>query len=228
MKNDPLLRGPKVYTEDGQTYRIVVNGGLHYIRGNSAPYFSLTYSQDRQERGAWRDDSGGAGHDIILKFYPELADLAALHLSDINGAPVHDAGNGWYWLAGALDGAGERFHGGNSEQHFPLPEDKRDPAKPWITTEYRHPAPSECLDIFARYVRITRAEAERILEDVRTTLGPEQDSQLKPPHTATDYKRARAALSAHIEAMRPRWKREAQACIAKHNLHIYGDHWEAK
>lgn len=51
MKSDPLLAGPKIYTENGTKYRLVAKGGLHYIRGNRTPYFSLTASQDRNGGG---------------------------------------------------------------------------------------------------------------------------------------------------------------------------------
>lgn len=72
-----------------------VFGGLHMITGNGNPYFSLTYS----ERGPGID-SGGAGHEAILELFPQFADLAALHLSDIDGVPMHSVENGFYWLGG--------------------------------------------------------------------------------------------------------------------------------
>ena len=32
-------------------------------------------------------------------------------------------------------------------------------------------------------------------------------------------------LAAYVEALHPRWKREAKACIEKHNLQVIGDAW---
>jgi len=48
QRSDPVLAGPKGYVEDGRRYRIVVHGGLNYLRGNSAPYFSLTGEIERR------------------------------------------------------------------------------------------------------------------------------------------------------------------------------------
>jgi hypothetical protein len=39
----------------------------------------------------------GAIHDEILKEFPALDDLAALHLSDMDGKPLHSFENGKYW-----------------------------------------------------------------------------------------------------------------------------------
>lgn len=79
---------------NGNLFKVM--GGLHYITGNKAPYFSLTY--DETKRG--RFEACGAGHVEILKHFPQFADLAALHLCDIDGAPMHALENGFYHLGG--------------------------------------------------------------------------------------------------------------------------------
>jgi hypothetical protein len=85
-----------------------VNFGLHYIRGNRAPSYSVTVDGYRNGR----EEFGGCCHDIVLQHVPELADLVALHLSDIDGAPMYAEANGFYWLAGIVD-VGEKYHGGS-------------------------------------------------------------------------------------------------------------------
>lgn len=65
---------------------------LHKI-GNQKPYFSLTGRI--VEKG--RESVSGAIHSEILAAFPELADIAALHLSDIDGLPMHSFENGKYW-----------------------------------------------------------------------------------------------------------------------------------
>jgi len=65
---------------------------LHKI-GNQKPYFSLTGRV--VEKG--RESYSGAIHEEILKAFPQLADIAALHLSDIDGKPLHSFENGRYW-----------------------------------------------------------------------------------------------------------------------------------
>lgn len=170
-----------------------VEGGLHYLRGNHAPYFSLTYTQHRK---GFPDQcySGGAGHDEIVRLFPRFADLAALHLSDMDGVPMHAEANGWHWLAGALGGAGERYHGGNSTP--PLSRD-------------------ECLAIFARHCRITLAEADTLRREV-------MDEYL---HNPDGWQAARAVWALRMDDMRPRWKAEAEAAIARYGLVVYGDQW---
>jgi hypothetical protein len=98
---DPILAGPKEYIEDGITYRITAKGGLHYMKGNSKPYFSVTGDIDRKaDNGRWVDDMGGCIHDEIAKHFPHLVPLIAFHLRDIDGAPMHGGGNGYFWLVG--------------------------------------------------------------------------------------------------------------------------------
>ena len=65
---------------------------LHKI-GNQKPYFSLTGRV--VENG--RESVSGAIHGEILAAFPQLADIAALHLSDIDGVPMHSFENGKYW-----------------------------------------------------------------------------------------------------------------------------------
>jgi hypothetical protein len=188
-----------------RTFR--VEGGLHMIRGNHAPYFSLTYWAHRKghPNQSW---SGGAGHDVILSLWPDLADLAALHLSDIDGVPMHAEANGWYQLAGAMGGMGQRYHAGNSEP---------------IRTE------TECLQAFARHCRIDMNEAYAIRSAVQrayaAALNPDGDLLTTVEARAVAPTAARAEWGRIMEAMRPRWKREAEECIARHGLIVYGDPW---
>lgn len=71
-------------------------------------YWSITGTYDR---------ACGCIHSEILQARPDLAPIVAIHLSDANtGQPMHAEANGWYWIAGALGGLGERFHGANDSQ----------------------------------------------------------------------------------------------------------------
>lgn len=201
MRSDPILASRNLPAgTDGYRVPLVifVEGGLHHMRGNHAPYFSLTYSQHR--RGFPNQCySGGAGHEHIEALFPgRFSDLAALHLSDIDGVPMHAEANGWYQLAGALGGAGERYHAGNAETYG---------------------RPRDPLAGFARHCRITEDEARAIVEDVRAHA---DDSD---PLAPIDWKPARVRWVELMDAMRPRWKAEAEACIARLSLRVYGDPW---
>jgi hypothetical protein len=175
----PIIR-TGLYHEPGyqRRQRITVYGGLHYIVGNKAPYFSLT-SETRS--------SSGCNHERILALYPEYADLAALHLSDIDGCPSHSVENAWYWFAGSKGGLGERFHGANAQSN----------KHGGFNTE------DECAQIFANHVRISLEKALML----RETIGK------------------KAHLKAWCEDQRPRWKKEADDCIARHKLRVYGAAW---
>jgi hypothetical protein len=196
MMHDPILamRNRPAGTDGWRVPLVfIVEGGLHYLRGNAAPHFSLTYTQHR--RGFPNQCySGGAGHDEILRLFPRFADLAALHLSDIDGVPMHAEANGWYWLAGALGGAGERFHGGNNGQPNVDP-----------------------LETFARHCRITLSGAATIRDAVSDEHANNPDGWVA----------GRAVWGLLMDDMRPRWKAEADAAIAHHNLRVFGDTWIA-
>ena len=212
MRNYPVLATrtlpPRGKSGVARTFK--VEGGLHYISPNSKPHFTLIYMEHRKGFPN-QCQSGGAGHHEILRYYPRFADLAALHLSDIDGEPLHAAANGLYNLAGAIGGAGQQFHVGNSERHMPLPADRMDPAKPWSTTEFRKPTPAECLQIFADYWRIDLTEAHRIANRVRLT--------------APGWNGVKEIMQEEADKLRPMWKAQAAACISRHGLVVFGDPW---
>jgi len=84
MKLTTKTKDPLNYTE--------ATAILHKI-GNQKPYFSLTGRV--VENGV--ESVSGAIHKEILEAFPQLEDVAALHLSDIDGKPMHSFENGKYW-----------------------------------------------------------------------------------------------------------------------------------
>lgn len=212
---DPVL-ATKVYVEDGVTYKALVKGGLHYIRGNSAPHFSITIDQY---------DCGGADHELIQKLWPgKFDDLIALHLSDIDGKPMHFIENGWY-----------RARGGQWMGSGWLPDS--DYGQPQRTME-------ESVDILMNHLRITRDEAvklvflgRRSVQRDREALAAQEWDRLNAVPIASygerptiidqgrDYK---AEFVAIVSTYEERYKQEALACIANHNLVVYGDEWKSE
>jgi hypothetical protein len=172
MKEHVLRRG---LNSEGNPYKVY--GGLNYIRGNSKPYFSVTYS-DR--------DLGGCCHELILEKHPDLADLVALHLSDIDGQPMHALENGFYWLGGTH----------------------------WQRPDYA---------IAAKHFRISEQMARQLVRDYFGMSFSETASFLSKAAAA----KAKTKLAEWVDAQGPRWKAEAETCIAKHGLAVYGDEWKA-
>lgn len=174
MRHEPILACTTYHDRVPMVFR--VEGGLHAIHGNKAPFFTLTYTSHRKGFPNQRY-SGGAGHETILKRFPRFADLAALHLCGPDGAP--NVQNAWYWYAGALGGLGERYHGSNDGRHDVV----------------------ACKAFFAEIVRVDAAAAEDLLA------------------ASLD----KAALLAWCDEQRPRWQQEADACVARHKLVVFGD-----
>lgn len=169
--------GPKAY--------IHVEAGLHYLRGNTLPYFSVT-AEIWNRPGARDCVACGCIHGEVLKGWPNLAPVVALHLSDSDGAPMHAEANGWYQLSGYLPNPGG-YHAGNSKRNF--------------ADGYRNPTPDECLASFAEHVRLP-------FEVVKATV--DGWLQAAPSFGDADYIR-RHYYQPWLEAQRPRWKAEAEA-----------------
>lgn len=176
-----------------------VYGGLHYLKGNRLPYFSLTGA-------TWiagREDMGGCIHETILEHFPEFADLAALHLSDIDGVPSHSAANGLYFIAGTFaDGLKQQYYYGSPD---------------WKTPHKREKTEAESMRVACEHFRCT----PEALEPLRRELRKWADNYLCGPKEGT-RKRMESAVSEFVEAQKERWKREALECIKRHGLKVYG------
>ena len=213
---EPVLATRRLPPGDG--YRITrlmrVEGGLHFIRGNSKPYFTITTWVHRLGFPN-QCQSGGCDHESIERYWPgKYSDLIALHLSDIDGVPSSGEANGWYDLAGALGGASERYHRGNSPMNFPA---VAPPDKPWKNYEHRNPTPDDCLRMFAEHCRVPLEQA-RDIRDRCKSAAVEHDFGI-------DWAPSREVWRSCYAAQHPRWKQEANACIARHDLKVFGDAW---
>lgn len=175
--------------------------GLRYIEGNHDAYFSLTgwYKGKGQ-------DFGGCCHDEILAKRPDLKPFAELHLSDSDGVPMHAEADGWYQLAGALGGMNERYHAGIGERQHWKADGSFD--------GYRLSTPAECLQQFADHCRIPLAEAQQIADEMRAIVNGQAPDKVWFPKVCA---KARARFGQIIEAMKPRWKREADEAIEQLN-----------
>lgn len=170
----------KPYPAYGPRHTIKVEAGLHYLTGNQLPYFVVGAEIGRPDA---RDcDACGCLHEDVLKLWPELAPIVALHLSDSDGKPMHAEANSWYELAGHYGGADEKYHAGNSKRRY--------------GGQYREPTPEECLVNFARYVRIPLEQARELAQ------------QWARPD---DWASSRQWFKQWIEAQLPRWAAEAEA-----------------
>jgi hypothetical protein len=129
------------------TERTVLKASLDDACRNGHADFSLTC--DIYENG--RDVGGGCAHEHILKVFkhsphaPMLAELAALHLSDADGVPMHATANAFYWFCGMFaDGLGQEYHGGSGQDGK---------------------SPEKCREILADHIRAD-AEQVKALADV--------------------------------------------------------------
>lgn len=218
--SDPILRAVE-YREDGERFKMLVCGGLHYIRGNHAPYFSLTADIRRASKvsGKWVEDSGGCCHDEILKHCPEFASLAALHLSDWHGVPMHAEANGWHWFAGAAGGLGQKYG----------------PLTDWRGKVEK--TPEQCLQIFADHVRVSVEDARALVSGIVARATAEASARgfalLSDPSVIWEQKAIAECAKPYVYAFcgqqRERWQAEADACVAALGIrYYYGDRMPEK
>lgn len=172
---------------------ITITAQAYQLGGNAHPHFSVT--ADIYAPGKSHDPFAcGCLHDEALRFWPAIKPIIALHLSNADdGEPMHAEANGWYNMAGALGGMGEKYHRGNSPMNFPCtaPADK-----PWMNTEHRNPTPDECLAMLAEHLRISMEQAQMLRDSLKDSTNP------------------RAFFGAFVEAQRERWQKEAEAGLA--------------
>ncbi|MDT8900613.1 hypothetical protein [Anaeroselena agilis] len=147
-----MYRGKKV---PGRKEYVYAEGRLTKI-GDQTPYFSITGEVYPTKADGTRDRrrsmiACGCIHETILKAWPDLADLVALHLSDIDGQPMHAIENGWYWNGGTKWQAYKRE---TLAAHLRVSEEEADRVHETCTTKEQ----------FAAYVEAQRprwkAEAE--------------------------------------------------------------------
>lgn len=189
---DPILKTGTA--RDGLL--IKVYGGLHYIKGNSAPHFTVGADAINPLRRGDKIDRCGCLHEEILELFPDFAPLVALHLSDIDGVPMHAASKAIYWAAGVLGGdrpLGQQYHGGSGSS-------AKDGA--------------ECLRILGKHLRVDEKEATRLVGALNKAY---KHRGLK--EMVADY------MGGYVEGCKPRWEAEADAVIKQFNLVVYGDAW---
>ena len=107
VKRQRRKLGPKVYTENGENYRITATVRHDDECGNGHNSFSVTGEIERKQGRRWLEDSGGCIHDEIARHFPEIAHLIKWHLCSTNG-PLHYVDNTVYL-------AGDRDHNGGRE-----------------------------------------------------------------------------------------------------------------
>jgi hypothetical protein len=149
---------------------------------STGSYFSITGETK---------DCGGCIHDEILKERPDLAPLVALHLSDLDGVPMHAEANGFYWLAKAA-GIPMRW------------EPEQDEAT--------------CLQFYANHCRIDIHDAEFDAAEVKklydmgarsVATSEEVTEKCKEDMHKAGVSRAQKLWKKFCDNMRPRWKAEA-------------------
>lgn len=150
------------------------------------PYFSITADEYEFNRiGYGRMVACGCLHDEILKVRPDLKFLVDIHLSDIDGAPMHAEANGWYWLAKAA---------GIAQEYGP------DQSR------------IKCAEIFADHVRMPVDYVEDLIERIQeiylSSIEHGDTHFLAVAFT-------KQAWSVEVNNLRPIWKKQAAAALKK-------------
>lgn len=168
----------------GRKGKFTVTAQAYQLGGNSHPHFSVTGNL----RVDGRDQAGGCMHEDALRFWPKIAPVVRMHLSNADdGEPMHGEANGWYWLSGALGGAGEKYHGAQDDR-----------------------TADRCLEILAEHLRISMDDATALCDSLKSSHETDvADYGL----TESDWQAQRRDFRAFVEAQRPRWKKEAVSAL---------------
>ena len=200
----------------------------YQLGNNQHPHFSVTGEIGTLAQfGRGNASVCGCIHEEILRVWPAIKPIVDLHLSNADdGEPMHAAENGFYNLAGAVEGNfGERYHRGNTEMHLPKNPVVGIPARKPPETEYRKPSHAECLQMLAEHLRCPLDLAQTIKTACIEAYEKAADTVASSPvEELTDAAKiargkagaiaAKARFALFCDDMRPRWKAEAEAGVA--------------
>jgi len=153
--------------------------------------FSVT--GDLYENG--RHVACGCLHEDILEALPELKPLVDLHLSDLEGVPMHAFENGFYWLTKII---------GLPVPHLPDQDEKT------------------CLKIFMEHMRIDEGEAHQIIGKVtnayidgraKIATSPEVTENCRQNQDKQGIFDARVCFKKIVDESKSRWKEQAERAL---------------
>ena len=102
-------------------------------------YFSVTGDIYRDVKSDRTFEMGGCIHNEMAKHFPQVRSLIPLHLSDLEGVPMHALANGHYWVSGCVDGKlGQKYTPDQSQ--------------------------AECRKILENHFRITEEETQEVID----------------------------------------------------------------
>lgn len=95
-KKQEKTYGPKIYTKDGETFKLTAKVRYDDQCNNGHNSFAITGEQYRKNNhGKWEEDSFGRMHETIAQHFPELAPYIKWHSTSSEG-PMHYIANTVY------------------------------------------------------------------------------------------------------------------------------------
>jgi hypothetical protein len=145
-----FMKKTKLYLDPEQG-EFIIQYGTHKI-GEQIAYVCVTvtgWSQGRFYRGRQREpDFYGGCHELVFKHAPELKELIDLHLTSVDGVPMHYIENAKYWWECATH------------------------TSKWSGQEKR--STKECAEIFRKHVLRGALPGDELMPDPESMLGWEK------------------------------------------------------
>lgn len=213
------LRRSAPYVEEWYDHHTIRVEAKLYTLGTQPPYFSITGEiVNNRKRGDNAIEACGCLHESILRTWPDLAPLVAIHLSNADGVPMYAVEDARFWMGLTVDGGATNRR--TRERRRTLTQYGIDPERVEEMLLAEHDSLVSLMDPVGTYHREEEAPIEVDADGIRwvpTYVANLWRITIDEARELRDQVKAdgndTAAIEFIVKSMKPRWAAEAAAAI---------------